>query len=263
MFRRKKGITLIALIITIIILLILAGVAIAALTGDNGLFSRTQLAKEKTEYESAKEKIQVEVMTAQTDNYSKNEEDILLTITKHMIGIEDVTVNKIYFSKISKIDKELQSEFNNNQNINGIVVSTNEYSKYKFLIGKSGKIDGVTTNNVDSITQEEFQTIEEFEKEKFGKKVDSEEEEKIQNYEYITSKNYGDYINYAIDLNEDGNFSNDWRIFYKSENNIYIIASNYLKIDNKNYKMSLLDASNYSGASSINSEISNKFYLNI
>lgn len=39
--RKNNAITLIALIITIIILLILAGVAIAVLTGDNGLFSRT------------------------------------------------------------------------------------------------------------------------------------------------------------------------------------------------------------------------------
>ena len=54
MFRRKKGITLIALIITIIILLILAGVAIAALTGDNGLFSRAK--KSRTEMFEAQNK---------------------------------------------------------------------------------------------------------------------------------------------------------------------------------------------------------------
>ena len=36
----QSGITLIALIITVIVLLILAGVAISALTGDNGLFQR-------------------------------------------------------------------------------------------------------------------------------------------------------------------------------------------------------------------------------
>ena len=35
-FRNPKGITLIALVITIIVLLILAGVSIATLTGDNG-----------------------------------------------------------------------------------------------------------------------------------------------------------------------------------------------------------------------------------
>ena len=45
---KNKGITLIALIITIIILLILAGIGIATLTGDNGLFTRAQQAKDKT-----------------------------------------------------------------------------------------------------------------------------------------------------------------------------------------------------------------------
>ena len=41
----KKGITLIALVVTIIVLLILAGVAIATLTGENGLFVRAKQAK--------------------------------------------------------------------------------------------------------------------------------------------------------------------------------------------------------------------------
>lgn len=35
--RSEKGITLIALVITVIVLLILAGVSIAVLTGENGL----------------------------------------------------------------------------------------------------------------------------------------------------------------------------------------------------------------------------------
>ena len=49
--RRKnnKGITLIALVITIIVLLILAGVTIAALSGDNGILTRAKEAKQKTE----------------------------------------------------------------------------------------------------------------------------------------------------------------------------------------------------------------------
>ncbi len=37
---REYGITLVALIITIIILLILAGITIGTLTGENGLFTR-------------------------------------------------------------------------------------------------------------------------------------------------------------------------------------------------------------------------------
>ena len=46
--RSNKGITLIALVITIIVLLILAGVTIAALSGDNGILKRVAEAKEQT-----------------------------------------------------------------------------------------------------------------------------------------------------------------------------------------------------------------------
>lgn len=98
-------------------------------------------------------------MAAQTQNYSNQNENILITITKHMIDIENITVNKIYFSKTSKIDKELQNQFNDNNSIDGIVVSANEYSKYKFLIGEDGNIEGVTINDVDSMSQEEFEKI--------------------------------------------------------------------------------------------------------
>ena len=47
--RRERGITLIALVITIIVLLILAGVSIAMLAGDNGILTQAQNAKNRTE----------------------------------------------------------------------------------------------------------------------------------------------------------------------------------------------------------------------
>ncbi len=46
---KQKGITLIALVITIIILLILASVTIATLTGENGIITKAMEAKQKTE----------------------------------------------------------------------------------------------------------------------------------------------------------------------------------------------------------------------
>ena len=55
--RESKGITLIALVITIILLLILAGVTIATLTGDNGILTRAQKAKEETEKAQERERI--------------------------------------------------------------------------------------------------------------------------------------------------------------------------------------------------------------
>ena len=56
---RNKGITLIALVITIIVLLILAGVSIATLTGENGILTRAQDAKTETEEAEEKEAIQL------------------------------------------------------------------------------------------------------------------------------------------------------------------------------------------------------------
>ena len=42
MFKNERGITLVALVVTIIVLLILAGVAISLTIGKNGLFTRSQ-----------------------------------------------------------------------------------------------------------------------------------------------------------------------------------------------------------------------------
>ena len=47
--KKQRGITLIALVITIIVLLILAGVSIAMLTGENGILTQAQRAKNETE----------------------------------------------------------------------------------------------------------------------------------------------------------------------------------------------------------------------
>ena len=52
----ENGITLIALVVTIILILILAGVSISALTGQNGLLKRATEAKEKAETSQKEEK---------------------------------------------------------------------------------------------------------------------------------------------------------------------------------------------------------------
>lgn len=48
--RNNKGITLIALVITIIILLILAAISIATLTGENGVLTKASDARKKDRY---------------------------------------------------------------------------------------------------------------------------------------------------------------------------------------------------------------------
>ena len=60
--KEEKGITLIALVITIIVLLILAGVTIATLTGDNGILTQADNAKTRNDEATAKEQINLAVM---------------------------------------------------------------------------------------------------------------------------------------------------------------------------------------------------------
>ena len=59
--KNSKGITLIALVITIIVLLILAGVSIAMLTGNNGILTQANTAKSDTAKAEAVEKINMEL----------------------------------------------------------------------------------------------------------------------------------------------------------------------------------------------------------
>ena len=59
--KESKGITLIALVITIIVLLILAGVAIATLTGDNGILKKAGDAKTQTEQAKEDENLKIAI----------------------------------------------------------------------------------------------------------------------------------------------------------------------------------------------------------
>ena len=65
-FNGGRGITLIALVITIIVLLILAGVTIASLTGQNGILGNASKAKTQTEIANEKETVELAETTLET-----------------------------------------------------------------------------------------------------------------------------------------------------------------------------------------------------
>ncbi len=66
--KENNGITLIALVITIIVLLILAGVTIATLTGENGILTRASDSAEQTEIAEEKEAIGIAYAGVLADN---------------------------------------------------------------------------------------------------------------------------------------------------------------------------------------------------
>ena len=89
--RQEKGITLIALVITIIVLLILAGVSIAMLTGQNGILTQANNAKTSTANKSAEEKVKLAVMAArsQSEDASLDLEKLTAEVTTNYGGQVD------------------------------------------------------------------------------------------------------------------------------------------------------------------------------
>ena len=113
-FKNTKGITLIALVVTIIILLILAGVSIAMLTGNNGVLTQAKSAKEKTGEKGEQERVNLAASSAMT------------------LGMGTITTENL--------NKAIQDEFGAGKSVTGTGPWTyqGEYAKYK--IEKAGTV---------------------------------------------------------------------------------------------------------------------------
>lgn len=92
--KKNKGITLIALVITIIVLLILAGISIATLTGENGVLTKANTAKEQTEIADTIERARVDILGVQAENESED-------ITKAQL----VEILEKYFKEVPTAEK--------------------------------------------------------------------------------------------------------------------------------------------------------------
>ena len=105
--KEKRGITLLALIITIIVLLILAGVSINVLVGDNGIISNAQTASVKTKFAKYNEELGMNAMD-DTGIYASGN-----SLKNYIKSIEDQDLDKfvIIKSKLLYIGAdELESE---------------------------------------------------------------------------------------------------------------------------------------------------------
>ena len=114
--KRTKGITLIALVITIIVLLILAGVSIAMLTGENGLLNQAQTAKTNTEKLSVEEAVDI----AMAEYY-----------TRKKTG-EDITLGEF-------LNEKVESEEFDNVTDNGDGTFTVEKDGYEVIVNEIGR----------------------------------------------------------------------------------------------------------------------------
>lgn len=155
----NRGITLIALIVTIIVLLLLAGVTIATLTGDNGILSQAQNASEVSDIAEVEELLQLEYANLVIDKLAYNEEISLdqaisnyntrypqkAPITTETVGGE-LVINEV---TLSTDNLRIGVDTTNSSNIGTITVAVDSSSNggEKHFTQVQGKKYEVTINN--------------------------------------------------------------------------------------------------------------------
>ena len=106
--KNRRGITLIALVITIVVLIILAGVTISLTLGENGIFKRAEEIKQKDAESSSREKLELVLVDANIEkqtNLNYNKEEFLTQILEdNNITVEGNTV--IVNNYVYTIDRE-------------------------------------------------------------------------------------------------------------------------------------------------------------
>ena len=107
--QKINGITLIALVITIIVLLILAGVTIATLTGDNGILTQASDAKIKTEIAEVKERVQTDILGEQAGNNGELTKSKFIEILNRYF--KDVPTEENFPEDLTTLTLETKEEY--------------------------------------------------------------------------------------------------------------------------------------------------------
>ena len=138
--KKQRGITLIALVITIIVLLILAGVTIAAISGDNGILKKAVEAKEKTEQ-------------------AQKEEEKTLSNMENILGIYN-------FKNINAADTNPEGAVPENSIVleddanNGIVIKDKNNNEWVWVeVLKTTVFSGLTIDTTKELTEANYTDI--------------------------------------------------------------------------------------------------------
>ena len=132
---KNKGITLIALVITIVILIILAGVSISLIFNEDGIISKAQDAKEKHEVASIIEKLELAKVEVADDKGKINFEEYIDKI------IDDEIVNK---ENVTKNDE------------NTVTITTNNGDEIVISVTATGKITIARKKSSNEKVEEEL-----------------------------------------------------------------------------------------------------------
>ncbi len=118
--RNQKGVTLVALVVTIIVLIILAGISINLILGDNGIITIAKKAKENTELAKVEEETELNELYAKLENNGGSSGEISYDAIAKLKEFKTAIANAI--GKAGGIKPDVSAETNVfENNINGIV----------------------------------------------------------------------------------------------------------------------------------------------
>ena len=155
--RKEKGITLIALIITIVTLIILAGVSINLLIGEDGLIGRAKKGSATYSEQQAKEKLELVLVDIQVDkmdnkNYNQNEYLTSKIEENNMTVNGDVIFVNGWQFEIDRSVPKISASLGKGETINNLYID--------FSTGINGFTfqDGSVQTNENGLTYETFPT---------------------------------------------------------------------------------------------------------
>ena len=152
--RRNKGITLIALVVTIIVLLILAGISISMLTGQNGILNRATTAKTQTENSQVDEMVKFSAMDALANGNGKITEDLITEALNKNLGSGNYTLTGNETDGWTIVANEKKYSINGNGAIieKGKEISECTWEEINALAKEIAK-DSKITKDTDTVTK--------------------------------------------------------------------------------------------------------------
>ena len=142
---KEKGITLIALVITIIVLLILAGVTINMVLGEDGILQRAENAREQQEKAQDMENIRLAMAEIKIDEMSKESPKHLKTILENTYGYENARV--------------IESETGYTVVLNGRTYTVGKDGAVTYVNGATSTVPTTTSAPTASPTPEQNSTV--------------------------------------------------------------------------------------------------------
>ena len=160
--KQNKGITLIALVITIIVLLILAGVTIATLTGENGILTKASGASESTKQANAEEQVKLAVAGSIGTDGNINNSDLKTNLDRieNIEGVPNEITDASYPFTVN-IDGYDVTIRKNGTTISGIWLAPGKPDKETGIYTESSTVNGETENKNNPIIPAGFKPIDE------------------------------------------------------------------------------------------------------